>query len=213
MSSGHAKTHAPAKSRGPAKSFDPDAVLKLARDVFWRRGYDGTSISELESVLGIGRKSLYDTFGSKRELYLRALGHYADTVVQRICLGLEDPRNSAMENLERVLGRLQTHHSSRNGLGCLLGVAMAQADPADAELAALLRGYLRQLATAFERTIERAQAEGTIEGNARSKDVARNLVALTQGMALMGRVAATPALPSAVVRAGLHALKSKPKPN
>ena len=195
-------------SPGPSKSFDPDNALELARDVFWRRGYDGTAISELESVLGVGRKSLYDTFGSKRELYLRALEQYTDTVIQRICRGLEDPRNRPMENLERVLDRLQKHHGSPDSLGCLLGVAMAQADPEDTELAELLRGYLRRLEQAFERTIRSAQSEGMIEGNARAKDVARNLVALTQGMALMGRITETATMPRAIVRAALHALRA-----
>ncbi len=85
---------------------------------------------------------------------------------------------------------------------------MAQADPEDAELAELLRGYLRRLEQAFERTIRSAQSEGTIDLDAKAKDVARNLVALTQGMALMGRIAETSAMPRAIVRAALHALKS-----
>ncbi len=195
-------------SPGPAKNFDPDEALELARDVFWRRGYDGTAISELESALGIGRKSLYDTFGSKRELYLRSIEQYTDTVIQKICRGLEDPRNGPIGNLERVLDRLQKHHSSADSLGCLLGVAMAQADPEDAELAELLRGYLRRLEQAFERTIRSAQSDGTIDGDTRAKDVARNLVALTQGMALMGRITETATLPRSIVRAALHALRS-----
>ncbi len=195
-------------SPGPSKRFDPDNALERARDVFWRRGYDGTGIRELESVLGVGRKSLYDTFGSKRELYLRALEQYTDTVIDKICRGLEDPRDDAMSNLERVLARLQQHHASPDSLGCLLGVAMAQADPEDAVLAGLLRGYLRRLEQAFERTIRSAQSEGAIERGARAKDVARNLVALTQGMALMGRITETAPLPRAIVRAALHALRS-----
>ena len=195
-------------SPGPSKSFDPDEALVLARDVFWRRGYDGTAISELESVLGIGRKSLYDTFGSKRALYLRVLEQYTDTVIRKICSSLEDPRSGSFESLEQVLDRLQRHHGSPGSLGCLLGVAMAQADPEDAELGELLRGYLSRLENAFGRAIRSAQKEGTIDGAARAKDVARNLVALTQGMALMGRVADTLAAPRSIVRAALHALKA-----
>jgi len=149
-------------SPGPSKQFDPDVALEQARDVFWRLGFAGTSLSELEATLGIGRKSLYDTFGSKRELYLRSLEHYTDTVIQQICRGLDDPRNEPMENLERVLGRLQKHHGSPDSLGCLLGVAMAQADSGDPELTALLRGYLRRLELAFEGTIQDGQNEGSV---------------------------------------------------
>lgn len=192
---------------GPPKSFDPDAALADARDLFWRRGFDGTAISDLESVLGIGRKSLYDTFGSKRDLYLRALELYADTVIQRICDRLEDPGGRAIHNLEQVLEKLQRHHGSGRSLGCLLGVAMAQVEPGDEELGAVLRDCLLRLERAVERTVSRAQQEGAVRADARPKDVARNLVASMQGMALMGRVLDRPAWTRSIVRAALDGLK------
>jgi len=110
-------------------------------------------------------------------------------------------------SVERVLDRLQRHHASSDSHGCLLGVAMAQLDPADTELAEILRGYLRRLEQAFERTIRSAQSEGRIAADARAKDVARNLVAMTQGMALMGRITPTATVPRSIVRAALHALR------
>lgn len=190
---------------GPAKRFDPHGAVETARDLFWRRGYDGAGISQLEAALGIGRKSLYDTFGSKRALYLRALQSYADTVIQRICDGLERPGASAMANLERVLGRLQRHHGSGESLGCLLGVAMGQADGEDEELAEHLRAFLRRLEDAFERTVRRAQSEGALRADVPPRDIARHLVALTQGMALMARIAVGPAVQRSAVRAALQA--------
>lgn len=192
---------------GPTKRFDPDQAVGAARDLFWRRGYDGTGIRELEAELGIGRKSLYDTFGSKRGLYLRALESYADTVIQRICDGLERPGGAPLENLERVLHKLQQHHGSPESLGCLLGVAMAQVDRRDDELVGLLRGYLRRLERALERTLRRARDAGTIRAEVSPRDAARNLVALTQGMALMGRVSGSSAGPRSMVRAALEALR------
>lgn len=192
---------------GPPKRFDPEAVLESARDVFWRQGFDGTGIAELEAALGIGRKSLYDTFGSKRELYLRAVKQYADTVIAKICRGLEDPRSGPMENLERVLRRLSKHHGSYDSHGCLLGVAMAQIDREDGELAGLLRGYLARLARAFERTLKSAEDEGSLAPGVRPKDAAQSLVALTQGMALMGRISETQAAHRAMVRAALQGLR------
>lgn len=193
---------------GPAKRFDPDAAVERARDLFWRRGYDGAGLSALEEALGIGRKSLYDTFGSKRALYLRALGCYADTVIQRICDGLERPGGSALGNLERVLAGLGRHHGSRESLGCLLGVAMAQADREDEELAEHLRGFLHRLEAAFVRAVRRAQEEGGLRADVRPRDVARNLVALTQGMALLGRVGVGPAAQRSTVRAALQAWRA-----
>ncbi|MEM6569606.1 MAG: TetR/AcrR family transcriptional regulator [Planctomycetota bacterium] len=193
---------------GPAKSFDPEEALQSARDLFWRHGYDGTGIRDLEEALGIGRKSLYDTFGSKRELYLRAIGQYAETVIGRICSRLESTDGTPLQNLERVLDRLSSHHGSDESLGCLLGVAMGQVDAADDELADAVRVPLRRLEGAFERVLRRAQDAGEVRTDARPRDVARQLVALTQGMALMGRLDDGAARPRSVARATLDLLRS-----
>jgi hypothetical protein len=112
-----------------------------------------------------------------------------------------------MENLERVLGRLAQHHGAPDSLGCLLGVAMAQAGSDDEELTAILRGSLHRLELAFQCTVEAAQAEGTADVEASPRDAARELVALTQGMALLGRVAHPKAQQRSIVRAALHGLR------
>ncbi len=192
---------------GPSKQFDPKEALARARDLFWRKGFDGTAISELEAALGVGRKSLYDTFGSKRQLYLRAIDEYTESVIGRICRGLEDARNEPIDNLERVLDRLQAHHSSPESLGCLLGVAMGQIDPADKELAELLRGHLLRMEQAFERTLASAQEKQQISADVSATDVARNLVALTQGLALTGRITESESWSRSIVRAAMHSLK------
>lgn len=192
---------------GPQKSFDVSLALEQARDVFWRHGYDGSSMQELESALGIGRKSLYDTFGNKRSLFLQALEQYCDSVIAKICEGLADPRNDALTNLERVLGRLQKHHGSEESRGCLLGVAMGQADASDAELAALLRRYLERLERAFEAALRQAKSDRTIRDELHAKDAARQLVALTQGMALLGRISSPPAVQRSIARAALESLR------
>lgn len=58
------------------KKFDEHEVLLLAGDIFWRQGYANTSLTQLEKHLGIGRKSMYDTFGDKEQLFLRVLDNY-----------------------------------------------------------------------------------------------------------------------------------------
>ena len=73
--------HGAHRPPGPPKQFDPSRTLERARDLFWRRGFDGTALAELEGELGVGRKSLYDTFGNKRALYLASLEHYEGSVV------------------------------------------------------------------------------------------------------------------------------------
>ncbi|QDV05245.1 HTH-type transcriptional repressor ComR [Planctomycetes bacterium Poly30] len=194
-------------SPGPQKSFDVEEAVLTARDLFWERGYDGTGIRDLEVAIGIGRKSLYDTFGSKRELYLRSLRKYADTVIQSICDGLEREGVGALANLERVLGKLQKHHGSDGSLGCLLGVAIGQIGADDEELAAFLRGVLDGMEQAFERCLREAMGAGEVRSDLQPRDAARQLVALSQGMALLGRVSDGPARSRSIIRAALAALR------
>ena len=60
------------------KAFDRDAVLDRAMDLFWKQGFEATSVQQLVEVTGINRGSMYDTFGDKRELFIQALTRYAD---------------------------------------------------------------------------------------------------------------------------------------
>ena len=192
---------------GPAKQFDPEQALVQARDLFWRRGYDGTGLSELEQELGIGRKSLYDTFGNKRALYLAALEHYGASVIEAICVGLERP-GPACANLERVLQKLARHHGSGASLGCLLGVGLGQLEREDEELAAVLARWLARLEQAFEDALQRAADEGELRPGITPRDGARQLVVLAQGMALLGRLATTSDAFLGAVRASLAGLRA-----
>jgi TetR/AcrR family transcriptional repressor of nem operon len=193
---------------GPAKQFDPELALERARDLFWRRGYDGTGIAELEAALGVGRKSLYDTFGNKRALYLRALEHYGSSVIAAICGGLERADGSPLAHLERVLTKLAGHHGSGDSLGCLLGVGMAQVQRDDRELVELLATWLARLEDAFEGALRRAREAGEVRADLRTRDAARQLTALVQGLALIGRIADAPAAPRAAVRSALDGLRT-----
>jgi AcrR family transcriptional regulator len=84
------------------KEFDPDLVLGRALDAFWERGYEKTSMQDLVDRMGIGRRSLYDTFGDKHSLFLRALRRYADerTAEQ---LDLIERATDAREGLRALL--------------------------------------------------------------------------------------------------------------
>lgn len=193
---------------GPPKSFDPDRAIDGAREVFWRLGYAEASISVLEAELGVGRKSLYDTFGGKRELYLRALERYGDSVIRRMCEGLEREGVAPFENIERVLTRLARHHGSDESRGCLIGLAMAHGDPGGDEAGEVVRAALGRLEASFRRALEGALADGAIRADAVPADHARALVALTQGLALMGRAAVPAATLRAAVRATLGGLRA-----
>ena len=66
----------PAKQRGRPRSFDRDAALERAMEVFWRQGYEATSINDLTAAMGINPPSLYAAFGDKERLFLEAVERY-----------------------------------------------------------------------------------------------------------------------------------------
>ena len=66
-------------SRGRPLTFDPDTALQRALEVFWERGYEGTSISELTRAMGIASASIYAYFGSEESLFRQVMGHYGAT--------------------------------------------------------------------------------------------------------------------------------------
>ena len=98
-------------TRGPDKQFDPEIALDKAMQLFWAKGYAATGLSELLATMKIGRKSLYDTFGNKRALYIKALDRYSQTVVSEIHRGLDNPDRPALENVRAVMGDLAAMHS------------------------------------------------------------------------------------------------------
>src|SRR5258708_38243130 len=69
-------TDRPAKTRGRPRSFDRDEALERAMDVFWRQGYQATSLSDLTAAMGINPPSLYAAFGDKEHLFLAAVERY-----------------------------------------------------------------------------------------------------------------------------------------
>ncbi|RUS98007.1 hypothetical protein DSM106972_082260 [Dulcicalothrix desertica PCC 7102] len=193
-------------SRGPNKQFDPEVALSKAMEVFWARGYEAASLSELLDVMGIGKKSLYDTFGNKHSLFLKALEYYAKTEVKLMRDQLLAP-GSPLENLEIVLQNLQQMHSLPGSKGCMLGTNIADFNTSDEEIASTLRRYLQDVEDAFCTAITRAQEVGELKQVAKPRDLARMLLCTTQGMALLGRTVDTEALLVSTVQAIMALLK------
>ena len=193
-------------SRGPNKKFDPETVLRAAMEVFWARGYEAASLAELLAYMGISRKSMYDTFGNKQALFLKALEHYAQTNLRSIKEQLSAP-GSPLGNIEQLLISMQKTHGKSGSKGCLLGTCTADFDTSDVEIAPVLRSYFNRLENIYYEAIYQAQAAGELSKEASPRDLARMLVCTTQGMALVGSILDSETVPQSVVLTTIKALK------
>lgn len=101
------------------KSFDPDTVLTKAMGVFWEKGFDAASISDLTEAMGINRFSLYDTFGDKHELYLKSLDAYDRSVTIPFIAKIESI--GSIDELEAYfMSMIEHQHSGKGGLCCMM---------------------------------------------------------------------------------------------
>ena len=169
---------------GRPREFDVEEALDRSLELFWRKGYEGTSMSDLTDALGITRASLYAAFNSKEALFRRVMDRYeARAGAYRVAA---DKAANALEVVQLLLtGPVELHGNKQNPPGCL-GVQGALACGLEAEavrndLASRRRGGER----AIQRRLQRAVNDGDLPGDSNPADLARYLSALIYGMAVL----------------------------
>jgi TetR/AcrR family transcriptional repressor of nem operon len=191
-------------TRGPDKQFDRDQVLERAMEVFWKHGYGGAGMTSLLQHMGIGRQSLYDTFGDKRTLFIESLSHYVATNVSQMVAILRAP-GSPMANLSAVFDRLENLTGEPHP-GCLVGNSFAEFGLDDPVLAEILRGYMKRMEDEFCATLTRAKEEGELRTELDPRDLARLMITVGQGTLLLTKVNPDPEMARSVRRVALHLL-------
>lgn len=176
---------------GRPRSFDPDKALDRAMHVFWRKGYEGTSLSDLTRAMRINAPSLYAAFGNKDALFGKVIDRYVSGPASFIATALEEPTaRGVVEGLLKGVVALQT--AKKHPGGCLLvRGAMAAGDKAGRvrkEVASRLAGA----EAAIRKRLERAKAEGDLPADASPADLARYLMAVLDGIAVAGATGAKP---------------------
>lgn len=168
------------------KEFNPEEVLDKAVGLFRLRGYAATGVEDLVNHLGIGRGSLYATFGSKHGLYLAALDHYRGLSVQaQPELG---PTLSAHDVIAQILAQ-QIDTALRDGPsgGCLLVNAMVELAHHDSEVA---RRVQQDLADAEARFVALLRADPTfVRSDQNARAIARLLVNISIGLRVQAKIA------------------------
>jgi TetR/AcrR family transcriptional regulator, transcriptional repressor for nem operon len=169
---------------GRPKAFDRDEVLDRAMELFWQRGYEATSIGDLVDHLGVGRQSLYDTFGDKYALYLEALDHYRDHhgVPGGLDALLAGPvRRAVRDMLAFVIERIMI------GKSCMLVAAATERCPSDSEVQTRFGSLFTHFEQALLKRLERARDDGEIGRHHDPAALARYFVNAAHGLQVTGK--------------------------
>lgn len=175
------------------KEFDPEAVLQSALELFWRRGYEATSMADLVEHLGIGRASIYATFGNKHELYLKALDRYNENRDSGLLCELSQP-GPPLPAVRAVVRRFaaEANADDRRFQGCFVTNTAAELGAHDPAAARRVEASWGHIETLLRSALMRAQAQGELAADRDPRALARMLLVLMQGLRVVGKASNDP---------------------
>jgi AcrR family transcriptional regulator len=146
---------------GRPTEFERDDALAAVLELFWDKGFKAVSISNLESATGLNRSSLYNTFGSKSELFKLSIDYY----VERYSLAsLEGLRNGSqgIADLEKYFNTMSMYIVKLLGKGCFMVNSMAAMNSAQPNIKAHVKKHVVGFLDAIRQTLRRAADRGEI---------------------------------------------------
>jgi AcrR family transcriptional regulator len=179
------KSETAAAQRGRPRAFDPNAALERAMHVFWAKGYEGASLSNLTRAMRINRPSLYAAFGNKEQLFRKVLDRYVDGPLAYFGKALAAPR--ARDVVEQIfLGAARMAGDPRLPSGCLMVQGALAVGNAARSVRKEAAGRRAAGEVALCRRLQRAKREGDLPKKSDPTELARYVMTVLQGMAVQG---------------------------
>ncbi|MBE1491220.1 TetR/AcrR family transcriptional regulator [Plantactinospora soyae] len=173
--------------RGRPRTFDRAVALERAMEVFWQRGYEGASMTDLTAAMGIGSPSLYAAFGSKEALFREAVALY-DEVDGRIPRQLLRDAPTARAGLDALLRHYaQAYVDPARPTGCMVALAATTISAENDQVRAFLAECRQADVANLERRLDRGVSEGDVPSGTDTGTVAEFFYAVSLGMALRAR--------------------------
>lgn len=176
-------------------------------EVFWAHGFEATTMTDLQQALGIGRQSLYATFGDKQQLFVEALDRYvqmSDAVLAERFgpnAGLDEIRSHLHEAATRL-----TVGEPRSG--CLIMNTCIERAPHDAQIAAVTERGLASVRHAFARALANSRDRGELSLSGETHVMATFLTSQLAGLAVLARAGASTAELIQIADTALSSLES-----
>lgn len=168
------------------REFNEIKIAEAAMQVFWKMGYSATSIEDIVQGTGLGRGSLYNTFGSKYALYKLALNRYYEITAINIALLSEE--DTVFNLMHRLMMKIVSEElNDTDHLGCMVANAALELGRYDEEIAKLVSKNLNRLETAITSLIVRGQLSGEIKQSKNPEAIAGFMVNTIQGIRVVSQ--------------------------
>ncbi len=169
-------------SPGRPRAFDPDTVLDAAMPVFWEKGYEATSLTDLTDAMGINRPSLYAAFGNKEGVFLRVMERYGACYLNFLD-GALGQKTAAEVIRDMLRGSAEAQTQPGRPPGCLLLTTHLPDDQSAQSLRDALMEQRTLAGRALTARLHRAAAEGDLPADLSPETLAATVIALCRGMA------------------------------
>jgi AcrR family transcriptional regulator len=169
--------------RGRPPSFDRDEALAAAMNVFWAKGYEGTTLEDLLDVMGgITAPSLYNAFGSKEELFKEAVDLYMSTIASKAAEALENAPSARVGVESMLRAAIETFCRPGGPRGCMVASSAAKCARGNEGVEAYVRSLRLKAPDAIKRRLKRALEEGELPASIDASRVTAFYATVAQGL-------------------------------
>ncbi|WP_436626235.1 TetR/AcrR family transcriptional regulator [Sorangium sp. So ce136] len=198
--------------RGRPRSFDRAAALRRAMEVFWERGYEGTSLSDLTAAMGINSPSLYAAFGCKESLFREAVSLYNQVEGAAVARAMREAPTARGAVEAMLRGNAEAYVSPGKPSGCMIVLAATlgtqESEAVRCHLAEVRRGAVVEL----QRRLDRGVVEGDLPAGTDTAALAAFYTTVLQGLSIQARDGASREALLAVVDCAMAAWDALARP-
>jgi TetR/AcrR family transcriptional repressor of nem operon len=169
------------------RSFTEDAVLQKAMELFWNKGYNGTSMDELTKATGLSRSSMYNSFGDKHALFMKSIRFY-QAQQQKALMESVEKGGSAIRKIQLAFRHLlEDILEDKLRKGCLMVNTTTELSNLDKEISTLVLENLQGMENVLYEWVKAGQQQGEISQSFSAQALARHLYNSYNGMRIVGQ--------------------------